>query len=152
MVAIVAEKLDKAPTSKQFTDKKPREGLSAPASKADAMTWETIRNLIHDEWAILSLLLLWSVAGVAVICERIYSLWRVLPKSETFKNRVVEAVEKGDLAKADSCLIQASAHADWPWLESLRAGVRQERERRRSGMGASGVSNGSTTRSKRFFG
>jgi biopolymer transport protein ExbB/TolQ len=100
MVAIVAEKLDKAPTSKQFTDKKPREGLSAPASKADAMTWETIRNLIHDEWAILSLLLLWSVAGVAVICERIYSLWRVLPKSETFKNRVVEAVEKGDLAKA----------------------------------------------------
>ncbi len=64
------------------------------------MTWETIRNLIHDEWAILVLLLLWSVAGVAVICERIYSLWGVLPKSETFKNRVIEAVEKGDLAKA----------------------------------------------------
>ncbi len=64
------------------------------------MTWETIRNLIHDEWAILSLLLLWSVAGVAVICERFYALWGVLPKSETFKNRVVEAVEKGDLPKA----------------------------------------------------
>jgi biopolymer transport protein ExbB/TolQ len=64
------------------------------------MTWETIRNLIHDEWAILSLLLLWSVAGVAVICERIYALWGVLPKSEVFKNRVVEAVERGDLAKA----------------------------------------------------
>jgi biopolymer transport protein ExbB/TolQ len=64
------------------------------------MTWETIRNLIHDEWAILLLLLLWSVAGVAVICERIYSLWGVLPKSEIFKNRVIEAVEKGDLAKA----------------------------------------------------
>ena len=64
------------------------------------MTWETIRNLLHDEWAILSLLLLWSVAGVAVICERIYALWGVLPKSETFKNRVVEAVERGDLAKA----------------------------------------------------
>jgi len=64
------------------------------------MTWETIRNLIHDEWAILSLLLLWSVAGVAVICERIYALWGVLPKSERFKNRVVEAVERGDLAKA----------------------------------------------------
>ena len=66
------------------------------------MTWETIRNLIHDEWAILVLLLLWSVAGVAVICERIYSLWGVLPKSETFKNRVIEAVEKGDLAKASA--------------------------------------------------
>jgi biopolymer transport protein ExbB/TolQ len=64
------------------------------------MTWETIRNLIHDEWAILSLLLLWSVAGMAVICERLYALWGVLPKSETFKNRVVEAVEKGDLPKA----------------------------------------------------
>jgi biopolymer transport protein TolQ len=64
------------------------------------MTWETIRNLIHDEWAILTLLLLWSVAGVAVICERFYVLWGVLPKSEIFKNRVVEAIEKGDLAKA----------------------------------------------------
>jgi biopolymer transport protein ExbB/TolQ len=64
------------------------------------MTWETIRNLIHDEWVILLLLLVWSVAGVAVICERIYSLWGVLAKSEIFKNRVIEAVEKGDLAKA----------------------------------------------------
>ena len=64
------------------------------------MSWETIRNLIHDEWVILLLLLVWSVAGVAVICERIYSLWGVLAKSEGFKTRVIEAVEKGDLAKA----------------------------------------------------
>jgi biopolymer transport protein ExbB/TolQ len=64
------------------------------------MSWETIRNLIHDEWVILVLLLVWSVAGVAVICERIYALWRVLAKSEVFKNRVMEAVERGDLAKA----------------------------------------------------
>jgi biopolymer transport protein ExbB len=64
------------------------------------MTWETIRNLIHDEWVILLLLLLWSVAGVAVICERAFGLWRVLAKSEVFKGRVIEAVEKGDLAKA----------------------------------------------------
>jgi biopolymer transport protein ExbB/TolQ len=64
------------------------------------MSWETIRNLIHDEWAILSLLLVWSVAGLSVICERIYALWRVLPKSEVFKNRVVDAVSNGDLAKA----------------------------------------------------
>ena len=66
------------------------------------MTWETIRSLIHDEWAILSLLLLWSVAGVAVICERLYALWGVLPKSEVFKNRVVEAVASGDLSKASA--------------------------------------------------
>jgi biopolymer transport protein ExbB/TolQ len=66
------------------------------------MTWETIRNLIHDEWVILLLLLLWSIAGMAVICERVYALWRVLPKSEAFKNRVIEAVERGDLAKASA--------------------------------------------------
>ena len=64
------------------------------------MTWETIRNLIRDEWAILSLLLLWSIAGLAVICERTYALWGVLRKSEVFKNRVVDAVSAGDLAKA----------------------------------------------------
>ena len=72
------------------------------------MSWETIRNLIHDEWAILLLLLAWSVAGLSVICERIYSLWGVLPKSEAFKNRVIEAVEKGDLAKAAALCETAS--------------------------------------------
>ena len=72
------------------------------------MTWETIRNLIHDEWVILLLLLVWSVAGVAVICERIYALWGVLAKSEIFKNRVIEAVEKGDLAKATALCETAS--------------------------------------------
>ena len=51
------------------------------------MTWETILNLIHDEWMILLLLLLWSVAGVTIICERVYALWNVLAKSEVFKNR-----------------------------------------------------------------
>ena len=64
------------------------------------MTWETIANLIHDEWMILLLLLLWSVAGVTIICERVYALWNVLPKSEVFKNRVISAIEGGDLPKA----------------------------------------------------
>ena len=32
------------------------------------MTWETIRNLVRDEWVILSLLLFWSLAGLTVIC------------------------------------------------------------------------------------
>jgi len=72
------------------------------------MSWETIRNLIHDEWVILVLLLVWSVAGVSVICERIYALWGVLAKSELFKNRVIEAVEKGDLAKASALCETAS--------------------------------------------
>ena len=64
------------------------------------MTWETISNLIHDEWAILSLLLLWSVAGLTIICERVYALWNVLAKSEVFKNHVIGAIEGGDLPKA----------------------------------------------------
>src|SRR3954451_2219471 len=64
------------------------------------MSWEMIRNLVRDEWLILSLLLAWSLAGLTVICERVYALWNVLPKSEAFKNKVVSAIESGDLAKA----------------------------------------------------
>jgi biopolymer transport protein ExbB len=64
------------------------------------MSWETIRNLVRDEWLILSLLLAWSLAGLAVICERVYALWNLLPKSEAFKDRVIDAIEKGDLGKA----------------------------------------------------
>src|SRR5262245_794758 len=64
------------------------------------MTWETILNLVRDEWLILSLLLLWSLVGLTIICERVYALWNVLPKSEAFKNKVVGAIEGGDLAKA----------------------------------------------------
>lgn len=64
------------------------------------MTWETIRDLLRDEWLILGLLLLWSLAGLTIICERIYSLWNVLPKAEAFKDRVIAALEAGDLPKA----------------------------------------------------
>jgi biopolymer transport protein ExbB len=64
------------------------------------MSWEMMRNLVRDEWLILSLLLAWSLAGLAVICERLYALWNLLPKSETFKNRVIDALEKGDVGKA----------------------------------------------------
>jgi len=64
------------------------------------MTWETIRNLVRDEWVILSLLLLWSLAGLTIICERVYSLWNVIGKSEAFKGKVLAALEGGDLSKA----------------------------------------------------
>lgn len=64
------------------------------------MTWETLRDLIRDEWLILGLLLLWSLAGLTIICERFYSLWNVLPKSEAFKDRVIAAIEAQDLPKA----------------------------------------------------
>jgi biopolymer transport protein ExbB len=64
------------------------------------MSWEMMRNLVRDEWLILSLLLAWSLAGLAVICERLYALWNLVPKSEAFKNRVIDALERGDIAKA----------------------------------------------------
>ncbi len=64
------------------------------------MSWETIRNLVRDEWLILSLLLAWSLAGLAVICERFYTLWNIIPKSAEFKDRVVDAIARGDLGKA----------------------------------------------------
>jgi len=64
------------------------------------MSWETIRNLVRDEWLILSLLLAWSLAGLAVICERVYALWNLIPRSEAFKDRVIDAIARGDLGKA----------------------------------------------------
>jgi biopolymer transport protein ExbB/TolQ len=72
------------------------------------MSWETIRGLLRDEWVILSLLLLWSLAGLTIICERIYALWNVLPRAEAFKNKVVAAIEGGDLAKASALCETAS--------------------------------------------
>ena len=36
----------------------------------------------------------------AVICERLYALWNLIPKSEAFKDWVVDAIEKGILGKA----------------------------------------------------
>src|SRR4051794_19103876 len=66
------------------------------------MTWETILDLVRKEWFILSLLLLWSLAGLTIICERVYSLWNVLPKSEAFKTRVIAAIEGGDISKANA--------------------------------------------------
>lgn len=64
------------------------------------MTWETLRDLLRDEWLILGLLLLWSLAGLTIICERFYSLWNLLPKAEAFKDKVIAAIENNDLPKA----------------------------------------------------
>jgi len=71
------------------------------------MTWETLRDLIREEWFILGLLLAWSLAGLTIICERVYSLWNVLPRSQRFTDRVVAALDDGDLAKA-TALVETS--------------------------------------------
>ncbi len=67
------------------------------------MSWETIRDLVRDEWLILSLLLLWSLVGLTIICERVYALWNVLPKSEAFKNKVVGAIEAAISPRPPPC-------------------------------------------------
>jgi biopolymer transport protein ExbB/TolQ len=84
------------------------------------MTWETILDLVRKEWVILSLLLFWSLAGVTIICERLYSLWNVLPKSEAFKTRVVGAIESGDISKA-TALCETSNE---PLAEVFERGLR----------------------------
>src|SRR3954453_24159575 len=84
------------------------------------MTWETILDLVRKEWLILSLLLFWSLAGLTIICERVYSLWNVLPKSEAFKNRVVGAIESGDISKA-TALCETSNE---PLAEVFERGLR----------------------------
>jgi biopolymer transport protein ExbB/TolQ len=78
----------------------PRARPVVPGYTSSLMSWEMMRNLVRDEWLILSLLLAWSLAGLAVICERLYALWNLVPKSEAFKNRVIDALERGDVAKA----------------------------------------------------
>lgn len=84
------------------------------------MTWETILALVRQEWLILSLLLFWSLAGLTIICERVYSLWNVLPKSEAFKTRVVGAIESGDISKA-TALCETSNE---PLAEVFERGLR----------------------------
>jgi biopolymer transport protein ExbB/TolQ len=84
------------------------------------MTWETIVDLVRKEWFILSLLFAWSLAGLTIICERIYSLWNVLPKSEAFKNKVLLAIEGGDLSKA-AALCETS---DEPLADVFERGLR----------------------------
>lgn len=84
------------------------------------MTWETVLDLVRKEWFILSLLVFWSLAGLTIICERVYSLWNVLPKSEAFKNRVVAAIENGDISKA-TALCETSNE---PLAEVFERGLR----------------------------
>jgi hypothetical protein len=89
------------------------------------MSWETIRDLVRDEWLILSLLLLWSLVGLTIICERVYALWNAIPKAEAFKNRVVGAIEAGDLAKATALCETANE----PLADVFERGLKTFRKR-----------------------
>lgn len=91
---------------------------------ARPMTWETLRDLLRDEWLILGLLLMWSLAGLTIICERFYSLWNLLPKAEAFKDKVVAAIENNELPKA-AALCETS---DEPLADVFEKGLKTFRK------------------------
>jgi len=68
---------------------------------------EIIWRMVKDDIFVVILLALWSVVALAIICERIYSLWNVQGKTEAFKERVLAAINRGELAAA-SALCEAS--------------------------------------------
>jgi biopolymer transport protein ExbB len=68
---------------------------------------DIIWRMVHDDPFVVVLLALWSVVALAIICERIYSLWNVQAKTEAFKERVLGAIGRGELAAA-SALCEAS--------------------------------------------
>jgi biopolymer transport protein ExbB len=68
---------------------------------------EIIWRMVHDDPFVVVLLALWSVVALAIICERVYSLWNVQSKTEAFKERVIAAINRGELAAA-SALCEAS--------------------------------------------
>ncbi|MBI5482817.1 MAG: MotA/TolQ/ExbB proton channel family protein [Deltaproteobacteria bacterium] len=68
---------------------------------------EIIWRMVHDDIFVVILLALWSVVALAIICERIYSLWNIQSKTEAFKERVLAAINRGELAAA-SALCEAS--------------------------------------------
>jgi biopolymer transport protein ExbB len=57
-------------------------------------------KMAADDWFVLALLGVWSIVALAVILERTYALWGLVPKSEDFRDKVLAAVAKGELASA----------------------------------------------------
>ena len=71
-----------------------------PGYTSFLMSWEMMRNLVRDEWVILSLSARVVSGRLGRDLRAMYALWNVVPKSEAFKNRVIDALERGDIAKA----------------------------------------------------
>jgi len=63
---------------------------------------EIIWRMVKDDLFVVILLALWSVVALAIICERVYSLWNMQGKTEAFKDRVLAAIGRGELAAASA--------------------------------------------------
>jgi len=59
-----------------------------------------VLDLFGGDWMVFLLLLAWSVAGVTVILERIFALWRIADRSSEFAERVFDRIRKGEVAQA----------------------------------------------------
>jgi len=68
-----------------------------------------VLDLFGGDWLVFLLLLAWSVAGVTVIFERIYALWRIADRSSEFAERVFERIRKGEVAQASVLCEESSA-------------------------------------------
>jgi biopolymer transport protein ExbB len=74
---------------------------------------EILSRMVHDDLFVVVLLAVWSVVALAIICERLYSLWSVQSRSEAFRDRVIAAVDRGELAAAHAlCEASQSPLAD----------------------------------------
>ncbi|HEY3356138.1 MAG TPA: MotA/TolQ/ExbB proton channel family protein [Polyangia bacterium] len=77
------------------------------------MFTEILSRMVHDDLFVVVLLVLWSVIALAIICERLYALWGVHQRSEAFRDRVIAAVKRGELAAAHAlCEASQSPLAD----------------------------------------
>jgi biopolymer transport protein ExbB len=68
---------------------------------------DILTRMVHDDLFVVVLLALWSVVALAIICERICALWNVQARSAAFKDRVIAAVHRGEIAAAHA-LCEAS--------------------------------------------
>ena len=71
------------------------------------MFLEAIRRTAANDWWLLLLLGLWSVAALTIIFERMHYLWNLRKKSEAFKDQILATMEKGEISAA-AALCQAS--------------------------------------------
>ncbi len=66
------------------------------------MFLEALKKMAVQDWWLLVILGLWSLAALTIVLERIHYLWDILPRSEEFKLKVVSALERGERQTAQA--------------------------------------------------
>ena len=66
------------------------------------MFLEALKKMAVQDWWLLVILGLWSLAALTIVLERIHFLWDILPRSEEFKHKVVSALERGEWQSAQA--------------------------------------------------